>query len=342
MGVDERRVHDDRRSPGHGDRHLDRAARPQRVTGAGVDQALRRLGGDEQPVGGFAGRRAGEPAGDIDDDVAATVRVHAETAGRDRRDARRGAGLAGPIGVEQRRLRPRRAGGEGREVSGLIGRGGGDVDRQRDGVARYTCRWRDRDRLAWLERSREAGRSTVEHALGGDRHVATRAGARRRAEPAVDVDDDARRRRRPDVDRPAGAELHDRPVGAVLGGAVVDRRGVRQGLSGRPRGEEAGGLRLRGGDGHGHRRGVRRNTAPADHRDADAVGTDRREAGAVATVGHPARRDRLEFRRERSGGRGGWVECGRDHQRGEHRRDGDPSGAPEVGHRETSRSAERG
>ena len=103
------------------------------------------------------------------------------------------------------------------------------------------------------------------------------------------------------------------PLARSSEGAVVDRRGVRQRLPGRPRGEEAGGLRLRGGDGHGHRRRVRWNTTPADHRDTDPVGADRREAGAVATVGHPARRDRLEFRRDRGGGRAWLVECGRDH-----------------------------
>ena len=278
MGVDERRVHDDRRSAGHRHRDLDRAARPQGIAGAGVDQALWRVGRDEQPVGGFAGRRAGEPAGDVDDDVSAAVRVHAEATGRDRRDARRGAGLAGPIGVEQRCLRPRRTGGKGREVARLVGSRGGDVDRQRDGVAGYAGRWCDRDRLAWLERSPETGRSTVEHALGRDRYEATCARSRRWAEPPVDVDDDLGRRRCPDVDRPVGTELHDRSVGSILGSAVVDRRGGREGLPGRPRGEESRGQRLRRSHGHGDRGRVRRNTAPADHRDADPVGTDRREA----------------------------------------------------------------
>ena len=192
----------------------------------------------------------------------------------------------------------------------------------------------------WSGRAKPGDRLS-KTALGGDRHVATSRRARRRTEPPVDVDDDVRRRRRPDVDRAVGAELHDRPVGTILGGAVVDRRGVGHGLSGRPRGEEAGGLRPRGGDGHRHRRRVRRNTALAQHRDADSVGADRRESGPAATVRRPAWRDRLEPRCERCSGRSRCVEWGRDHQRGEHRRDGDPSRVPEVGHRETSRFSER-
>ena len=82
--------------------------------------------GSKRPAVG--GRRRGERAGDVDDEVGRHVRVHVDrSTGADRHDAGVGRVVPG-LEVEDRRLRPRRPSRVHRHEPGARRRGGGDGD----------------------------------------------------------------------------------------------------------------------------------------------------------------------------------------------------------------------
>ena len=211
-----------------GDRQWQCGARADRLPAAGgsrcacVEQTGR---GDrhEQPVGRGRRRGPGHVAGDVDDDVGALERVHADLPVRHAGDHLVGDGVTGTRNVDVRGERHRGVGGpHGEEAVGAC-LGGRDVEHRGRCVDRHPDgRHVDRDRRVRRERCREP---RVDRPPRGEAHEPAGRGGSGGLVDALHVDDVVGTDRREDRDEPVDADRHGDHVGHGLPGQVgVGRR----------------------------------------------------------------------------------------------------------------------